>query len=347
MAAGGAGRLISPRARRSSILRAVADARRREPHPEEADLSVIRDLLLASAEIPWLREQATRRTFVRRAVSRFMPGETLDDALRAATELQKRGLSTIVTELGENVTTAEEAENEAHRYLDVLSRVRDAKLDCEVSVKLTHLGLDQGVDATVGNLERILAAAGPLGIRVWIDMEGTAYTDRTLDVFRRARERHRGVGVALQSYLRRTRADLESLLPLGPAIRMVKGAYREPPELAFPDKADVDENFFALSALLMSPEARKAGSWLAAGTHDRALIARIQTYAANRSVPRDSFEFAMLFGIQRAEQVRLVQSGFRTRVLISYGSQWFPWYMRRLAERPANMLFVARSLFGG
>jgi proline dehydrogenase len=127
---------------------------------------------------------------------------------------------------------------------------------------------------------------------------------------------------------------------------MVKGAYREPPEIAFPDKAEVDENFFALSTLLLTPEARKAGAWLAAGTHDLQLITRLQTYAANRSVPRESFEFAMLYGIQRGEQARLVQSGFRTRVLISYGTQWFPWYMRRLAERPANMLFVARSLFG-
>jgi proline dehydrogenase len=307
---------------------------------------VIRNLLLAGSENLWLREQATRHSFVRRAVSRFMPGETLDDALRAASELRKSGLSTIVTELGENVTTAEEAQDEARRYLEVLRRVKAAALDCEVSVKLTHLGLDQSIEATLQNLSLILDAAEPLGIRVWVDMEGSAYTERTVDVFRRARERHRNVGLALQSYLRRTRADLESLLPLGPAIRMVKGAYLEPPEIAFQDKAEVDENFFALSTLLLTPEARKAGAWLAAGTHDLQIITRLQTWAANRSVPRDSFEFAMLYGIQRAEQVRLVQSGFRTRVLISYGTQWFPWYMRRLAERPANMLFVARSLFG-
>lgn len=276
-----------------------------------------------------------------------MPGESLDEALRAAAELKAAGLSTIVTELGENVTTAQEAAEEAQRYTGVLSRIRGAALDCEVSVKLTHLGLDQGIPTTVANLERILAAAQPLGIRVWVDMEGTAYTERTLDVFRQARARHANVGIALQAYLRRTAADLESLLHLGPAVRMVKGAYREPPELAFPDKAEVDEQFFVLSTRLLSEEARRAGSWLAAGTHDRRLIARLQSWSAEHGLARDVFEFAMLFGIQRAEQLRLTRDGWRTRVLISYGSQWFPWYMRRLAERPANMLFVARSLFGG
>lgn len=307
---------------------------------------MFRNLLLAGSENPWLRQQATRRTFVRRAVSRFMPGETLDDALRAAGELSRSGLSTIVTELGENVTTAVEAEDEARRYVEVLRRIAASGLDCEVSVKLTHLGLDQGLDACVRNLETILAAAHPLRIRVWVDMEGSAYTERTLEVYRRAQARYRNVGVALQSYLRRSRADLEALLPLGPAIRMVKGAYLEPPEIAFPDKAEVDESFFTLSTLLLTPEARKAGAWLAAGTHDLQLISRLQTWAANRSVPRDSFEFAMLYGIQRAEQARLARRGYRSRVLISYGTQWFPWYMRRLAERPANMLFMARSLFG-
>lgn len=309
-------------------------------------LSVLRQLLLAGSENAWLREQATRRSFVRRAVSRFMPGETLDDALRAAQGLARHGLGAIVTELGENVTNADEARAEAARYVEALPRIRASGLDCEVSVKLTHLGLDQGVNHAVQNLGGLLDAAGPAGIRVWVDMEGTAYTDRTLEVYRRVRERHPTVGLALQSYLRRTPHDLAALLPLGPAIRLVKGAYLEPEELAFPDKKDVDEAFFQLSIRLLGEEARAAGAWLAAGTHDRRLIARIAEWAAAHSVPRDGWEYAMLYGIQRAEQLRLARGGWRTRVLISYGSHWFPWYMRRLAERPANMLFVARSLFG-
>jgi proline dehydrogenase len=307
----------------------------------------LRSLLLAGSQNEWLRRQSTKRASVRRAVSRFMPGETADDALRAAADLRGLGLGTILTELGENVTSASEADAEVARYLDLGARIRAAGLDAELSVKLTHLGLDHGVERTVANVERIAAGAEGCGRHLWIDMEGTAYTDRTIEVFRRVHAGHANVGLCLQSYLRRTPADLDALLPLAPAIRLVKGAYQEPPHLAFPKKSDVDESFFRLATRLLSADARRAGAWLVAGTHDRRLIARVEAHAASEGVPPNAYEFALLYGIARDEQLRLARGGSRTRVLISFGSHWFPWYMRRLAERPANLLFVARSALGG
>jgi len=181
---------------------------------------------------------------------------------------------------------------------------------------------------------------------VWIDMEASPYVEATLELYRRARHTFPNVGVCLQAYLYRTAGDLASILSLSPAIRLVKGAYREPPDIAYPRKKDVDENYFALCRMLLSEEARRAGVRTAIATHDLRLIRRIQGLATSRGLAKDSLEFQMLYGIQRAEQLRLAGEGWRSTVLIAYGSYWFAWYMRRLAERPANVLFVARSLFG-
>ena len=307
-------------------------------------MSVMRAALLAGSQSEWLRRRAMRSGSVRRAVTRFMPGETLEDALGAALALRAQGMGAILTHLGENVTDRAEADAVARHYLEVLERVQAAGVDAEVSVKLTQLGLDLALETACEHVGAIAERARPLAGRVWIDMEATPYTDRTLEVFRRVRATHDNVGVCLQAYLRRTAADLEALLPLGPAIRLVKGAYREPEALAFARKHEVDENFFALTRRLMSAEALGAGAWLAAGTHDPRLLARIEAHAAERGVARDRFEFALLYGIQRAEQSRLAGAGYRIRVLVSYGTHWFPWYMRRLAERPANLLFAARGI---
>src|SRR5262249_3903203 len=187
--------------------------------------------------------------------------------------------------------------------------------------------------------------AEQLGNFVWIDMEGSAYTDGTLRLYREVRARHRDVGVAIQSYLYRTEKDVAELLPLAPAMRLVKGAYNEPPELAYPRKKDVDESYWRLAQRLLSPEVLKAGTRPAFGTHDLKLIQKVEQLAAQHGYSKESIEFQLLYGIQRAEQVRLAQAGYRVRVLISYGSQWFPWYMRRLAERPANLGFLVRNLF--
>ena len=303
---------------------------------------IARDLLLAGSRNQWLRDHATRYQFVRRAVSRFLPGEDLEDALAAGRSLEAQGMKTLYTQLGENVTDSKAAEAVSRHYLHVLDRITELEMQGEVSIKPTQLGLDLGVEQCYANLMRVVEHA-PKFSTVWIDMESSEYVDRTLEIYRRARSVQANVGVALQSYLYRTSADVEALIPLGGAIRLVKGAYRESPRVAFPKKSDVDENFFELTKRLLSPDARAAGLRLAVGTHDKLLIRRTEEYAAANRIPKDAFEFAMLYGIQAGEQSRLAREGYRSIVLITYGSYWFPWYMRRLAERPANIWFVVRN----
>jgi proline dehydrogenase len=307
-------------------------------------MSVIRSLLLAGSESPWLRQQAMRSAFVRRSVTRFMPGEHLDDALRAAARLQGDGMPSILTHLGENVREAAEADAVAAHYLGLLDRVRAASLDAWVSVKPSQLGLDVAPDICRRHLVRLAAHAANTGNMLWIDMEGTPYLDRTVDLYRTLRGEFRNVGLALQAYLYRTPEILDSLIPLGPAVRIVKGAYREPPTLAFPHRAQVDDQFYQLCTRLVAPDAQAAGAFLAIATHDAELIARLQTHMAAQQVPRDRYEFEMLYGIRSDLQIQLARAGARVRVLVSYGEYWFPWYMRRLAERPANLWFVAKNL---
>ena len=302
-------------------------------------MGLLRRALLAGSQSRWLRERAMRR-----AVSRFMPGEEASDALAATGALRQAGMGAVLTRLGENVATEAEADAVASHYLDLLERVKGEGGAVEISVKPTQLGLDLDEERCAGRLLALAARAETTSNFVWIDMEQTAYTDATLRLVRRARERHRGVGVCLQSYLRRTAGDLEALLPTGSGIRLVKGAYNEPAELAFPLKADVDASYLALARRLLEARAAGAGVRSVFGTHDRAIIDAILTDTSARGLPRTAAEFHLLYGIQRAEQERLASAGWPVRVLISYGAYWFPWYMRRLAERPANVLFVARSL---
>lgn len=306
-------------------------------------MGVMRSLLLAGSQSQWLKEQATRYGFVRRSVERFMPGEELEDALRAARTLEDQGIGTVFTKLGENITERHEAESVTDHYLGVFEKLAERRLGTEVSVKLTQLGLDIDPDFCYAQVERLILAA-PTGSIVWIDMESTQYTDITLDLYRRALRKYSNVGVCLQAYLYRTADDIAKLLPMAPAVRLVKGAYREPAEVAFPKKADVDENFFDLTRMLLGDEARKLGARYVAATHDAALIRRIQDWTSGQRIPKQDFAFTMLYGIQRGEQIRLSKEGHVSKCLIAYGPYWFPWFMRRLAERPANVLFVARNL---
>ncbi len=239
-----------------------------------------------------------------------------------------------------------EADSVAQHYLEVQDRVSASGLGTEVSVKLTQLGLDLDLELCYANLRRIIEHEDRRRI-VWIDMEASDYVDRTLEIYRRARLAYPNVGVCLQSYLYRTARDLAALMPLSPSIRLVKGAYREPSDRAYPRKKDVDENFFALARELLDRAAHQDGVRVGIATHDRELIRRIIEHAESTSLAKDRYEFQMLYGIQREEQARLAREGWRTMVLISYGTYWFPWFMRRLAERPANALFVARNLFTG
>jgi len=307
-------------------------------------MSITRSLLLWGSRNRWLEEQARQRAFARRAVRRFMPGEDVDAALDTAAVFAERGIGAVLTQLGENLAAASEADAVRDHYLDLLERVVSRDLPTLISVKPTQLGIDFDLGASVARHEAIVERAGRNGRRVWIDMEDSSYVDRTLDLFRRLRERHENVGLCLQTYLRRTPADLEALLPLKPAIRLVKGAYAETPDIAYPDKRDTDAAYLTLGTSLIEHAARHGGVPPVLGTHDVRILRALQERAAAAGLDRRACEVHMLYGIRTAEQDRLHREGYAVRVLISYGRAWFRWYMRRLAERPANLWFVLRSV---
>jgi proline dehydrogenase len=269
-----------------------------------------------------------------------MPGERMEDALAAAAGQQARGVRSILTYLGENLRSAAAAEEVTRHYLDLIERLEVAGVDAQLSVKPTQLGLDIDSALCRRQLQRLVDVATDARTLVWLDMESTPYVDRTLELFREMRERSPSVGIALQAYLYRTQTDLERLLPSSPAIRLVKGAYLEPPALAYPRKADVDANYYRLASRVLD---HGPGTLLHIATHDERLIQRLDRYAGERGVTA-TYEYAMLYGVRPGLQHRLAASGHRLRVLISYGENWFPWYMRRLAERPANLWFVAKSV---
>lgn len=307
-------------------------------------MGLMRRSILMASQSPWMREHAPRFGFMRRTVTRFMPGEDVQDALTAARGLSASGIRTVFTHLGENVVVRSEAELVTQHYRTVIDRIRAAGLGTEISVKLTQLGLDLDPKFCYENLIALLEYT-PKDKTLWIDMEQSPYVDVTLELYRRARKSYANVGVCLQAYLFRTEKDLDSLIPMGATIRLVKGAYNEPAEIAYPSKKDVDENYLHLAQRLLSPEARRARVRAVMATHDRSLIAKLIEWATSQGVPKDKVEFQMLYGIQRAEQLRLAQAGYPSGVLIAYGTFWYPWFMRRLAERPANVLFLARHFF--
>ena len=303
---------------------------------------MLRSLLLWASTNPFLAERLPTYGFVRRAVRRFMPGEAPEDALEAARRLEDKGIPSLITQLGENVETAEEVRVVVDDYLALIADIRARGLDAEVSIKPTHLGIDVDAATTARHLVELARAAAPA--LVWIDMESSAYVDPTLELYRRARTEVENVGVCLQAYLRRTKDDLEALMELEPHIRLVKGAYLEPPDVAFPKKGEVDGNFRRLASTLLRE--RKAGRTgrPAIATHDPRLIGDAQRVAYELELAAEAWEVEMLYGISTQEQERLVRVDTPLRVLISYGTHWFPWYMRRLAERPANLGFVMKQM---
>lgn len=306
----------------------------------------VRSLLLAASENRWMRANATKLPVFRKAVKRFMPGERLDDALEAADQLQRQdGMSAIFTRLGENVTDASEADEVATHYLEAYDRIAQRGLHAQISVKLTQLGLDIDPVRCREHVQRLAVRAAQNGSMLWIDMEQHPYVDATLELYHAVLAEHRNVGVCLQSYLYRTAKDLQAIIEAGGGVRLVKGAYKEPASVAYPKKADVDANYLTLAKTMLGSEARQRGLRAVFGTHDVAIIDAIQQHAKTGGMANDGFEFALLYGIQRGVQRQIVRDGFILRVLISYGDYWFPWYMRRLAERPANVWFVARTMF--
>lgn len=307
----------------------------------------VRSLLLAASENRWMRANATRLPVFRRAVTRFMPGERLEDALGAAEALrQQERIATIFTRLGENVTAMAEADAVAGHYLEAYDRIEQRRLDTQISVKLTQLGLDIDPARCREHVRRLAGRAAQQGAMLWIDMEQHAYVDATLELYHAVLAEYRNVGVCLQSYLYRTDKDLQDVIDAGGGVRLVKGAYKEPATVAYPKKADVDVAYLSLAKTMIDAEARANGLRAVFGTHDVTLIDALQQHARATAVSPDAYEFALLYGIQRGVQQQLARDGYRLRVLISYGDYWFPWYMRRLAERPANVWFVARTMLG-
>ena len=303
----------------------------------------MRRVFLWAARNPWLRDHLPRMRFMRRAVRRFMPGETMESALDAAAPFQAAGIGTMYTKLGENLTSLAEADAVADHYIGLLDAIKARGLAGEISVKPTQLGLDLDEDRALAHISRIAAHAAVTGSYTWIDMEGSAYTDATIRLYERLRAVEAGTGLCLQAYLRRTAADIERLRPLHPAIRLVKGAYDEPVSIAYRDKRQVDANYLGLAVSFLK-EGRGRPIRLGLGTHDVALIEQIAAQVAPAGIGRDGFEIEMLYGIRTGEQFRLARAGYRVQTLIAYGDAWYPWYMRRLAERPANVTFAIRSL---
>jgi proline dehydrogenase len=301
----------------------------------------MRSVLLWCAQNHWLATHVPRWRFVQRAVRRFLPGEGFEAALKAAVDFRAQDIGALFTLLGENITDLADANRVVEHYEEVLAASTD--IQAEISVKPTQLGLDIDEAATFANLQRLARAAGKAKSFLWVDMEGSPYTDRTLDLYRRLRVQFPHVGVALQAYLHRTVSDVAALIPLKPAIRLVKGAYAESPEIAFTAKREIDANYLALSVYML-PEVKRRHLRLVLATHDVELIASTWRFAQAMEMDRSELEVAMLYGIRTDQQVRLAREGFTVRDLVAYGDAWYAWYLRRLAERPANVLFVARQL---
>ena len=291
----------------------------------------------------WLSEQQGVFNFVRRNrlarkfASRFVAGETVESAVTAAGELKARGIASTLDLLGESVTAEADAVAARDQYLAMLDRMASAGVEVNVSVKLTQMGLDIGEDLCAANFTCILEKAEQVNGFVRIDMEGSDYTQRTLDFFeQRLFERFgRYCGVVIQAMLRRSAADIEKLIAMKARVRLCKGAYLEPPSVAFPDKADVDRSYVALMERLLIE-----GNYPGLATHDEAIIARARAVVRRESIPSNRFEFQMLYGVRRDLQHRLVRDGYRMRVYVPFGTQWYPYLMRRLAERPANIAFI-------
>jgi len=295
------------------------------------------------AGLLYLSEQPSVFKFVRsnplakRFASRFVAGETLDTAVQAVRELNARKISASLDLLGESVNSRDEAQQAADTAIRMLDRIAQDRLDANISVKLTQFGLDLDPAFCVTNTLRILERAQALDIFVRIDMESSAYTQRTLELVEQSLfpQYPKHVGVVVQSYLFRTADDVERLIGLGMRVRLCKGAYKEPPSVAFPDKADVDRNYVDLMQKLM-----ERGNYPGIATHDEAIIAKARAFVDGKQIARDRFEFQMLYGVRRDLQDQLVAAGYRMRVYVPFGTQWYPYLMRRLAERPANIAFI-------
>jgi proline dehydrogenase len=304
-------------------------------------MNPVRGAILLAARNRWLARHVPRWRFVRATVSRFMPGEEMEDALDAAERLAAEGIPTTFTYLGENVATAADADEVVEHYLQLFRSIEERGLDAEVSVKPTHLGLEVDGNGTLERLRRLAERSAELDKHLFIDMESAPFVEPTISLYRTLREEFENTGVCIQAYLHRTPQDVADLLAAGASIRLVKGAYSEPHDVAIRDGRTIRAAFrkLALEFLRWS-----GGGRLALGTHDVGLLAEIEQRAAAAGFGRDAYEIQMLYGIRVADQRRYAHDGYRIRVLISYGTHWYPWFMRRLAEHPSNAWLAVRNL---
>lgn len=303
---------------------------------------MLRAAFIALSENRSLRHMAESSSLGHRVSGRFVAGTTVEEALKATQETNAHGMSVSLDNLGENVTNPDEARQSAQLYHELLDRIAERGLDANVSLKLTHMGFDVDQQLAVDIVEKLVAHAREKQSFVRVDMEGSPYTQRTLDLVEQIHSRNgnRGaVGAVIQAYLRRSEGDIQNLILQRTRIRLCKGAYKEAPEIAFPDKADVDANYVKLMKILL-----KSGIYHGIATHDEEMIQATIAFAQAEKIPATAFEFQMLYGIRRDLQRELVRQGWRMRVYIPFGTEWYPYFMRRLAERPANVLFVARNL---
>jgi proline dehydrogenase len=305
-------------------------------------MNPVKEALLWASDNATLRTRLPRMRFVKRTVARFMPGESAEDAIAAATALAAQGIPTSFTVLGEHVTDLAQATAATGEYLRLLDRIHEMGLDAEVSVKLTQLGYDLDRDHTRMQVQRLAERSASLGRTAWIDMESVGYVDGTLDIYENLLLNGHDVGLCMQAYLRRTWDDVQRLLPNRPSIRLVKGAYREAPEHVFTDRRVIDEAFLRLALhLARDPQGRVRRTVL--GTHDMPMVQRVENALGDGG--RERFEVAMLYGIRTSDQQRLARDGYTIRTLVSYGDHWYPWFMRRLAEKPVeNTLLALRNL---
>ena len=303
---------------------------------------MLRAAFIALSENRSLRHLAESSSLGHRVSGRFVAGTTIEEALKATQETNALGMSVSLDNLGENVTNAEEASHSAQLYHELLDRISERGLNANVSLKLTHIGFDIDQQLAIGIVQKLVEHAREKRNFVRVDMEGSPYTQRTLDLVHEVHGRNgnRGiVGAVIQAYLRRSEADVQNLISQGIRIRLCKGAYKESPEIAFPEKSDVDGNYVKLMKLLL-----KSGIYHGIATHDEKMIEATIAFAQAEKIPPTAFEFQMLYGIRRDLQRELVKQGWRMRVYIPFGTEWYPYFMRRLAERPANALFVAKNL---
>jgi proline dehydrogenase len=301
---------------------------------------MLRSTLLKLSESKKFAGWVTSNGTTRRMARRFVAGETLDEAIAAARTCNDAGMMVSLDHLGENVSTTSDAQRSRDAYLEVFERIAEGKLHANVSCKLTQLGLDINSEFCEGLVLSIVERAASFDNFLRIDMESSLHTQRTIDLVKRVRTRNPAVGTVIQAYLYRSATDIADLLAYGCRIRLCKGAYKESEEVAFPRKADVDANFIRLMQLLLS-----SGFYHAIATHDPRMIAATIRYAASKQISKDDFEFQMLYGIRTDLQRQLVKDGYRVRIYIPFGNDWFPYFMRRLAERPANLGFMIRNFF--